>query len=121
MELRAGATVAIRIARLAAAAAVGAAGLGYMSQKEWLDTVNTGLWIAVVVLLEYEVRCPRAVAMHPAAFRLAVAALYTGLAGLILAWAWRGAWIDAYDAMLWLIAFATIEIDVMRARRDVTA
>jgi hypothetical protein len=29
-------------------------------------------------------------------------------------WAGRGEWFDAYDAMLWLVAFATIEINVLR-------
>lgn len=109
-----GAGIAIRGARLAAAAAVGAAAIGYVNQHEWLDAVNTGLWIAVVVLLEFEVRHPRAVARRRTWFVATTAALYAGLAALVLVWAGRGEWFDAYDALLWLAAFAMIEMDVMR-------
>jgi hypothetical protein len=34
-----------------------------------------------------------------------------------LLWAWRGEWFDAYDALLWLVAFAAIEMDVAAAAR----
>jgi hypothetical protein len=60
------------------------------------------------------VRRPRTVALHRTGFSTAAAALYTGLAAVIPVWAWRGEWFDAYDALLWLIAFATIEINVLR-------
>jgi len=43
--------------------------------------------------------------------------LYAGLGALVLVWAWRGEWFDAYDALLWLIAFVTIEIDVLQISR----
>ena len=103
--------------RLAAAAAVGAAAIGYAYQREWLDAVNTALWIAVVVLLETEVRAPHAVTRHRAGFTATAVTLYGGLAALVLAWAWRGEWLDAYDAALWLTAFAMIEMDVLRGSR----
>ena len=32
---------------------------------------------------------------------------------LVAAWLWRGEWFEAYDAALWLIAFATLEMDVL--------
>ena len=111
------AVVAIRGLRLAAAAAVGAAAIGYAYQNEWLDAVNSALWIAVVVLLEFEVRNPGAVARRRAWFTATAATLYAGLGALVLAWAWRGVWFDAYDAALWLTAFAMIELDVLRAFR----
>ena len=31
----------------------------------------------------------------------------------VAAWLWRGEWFEAYDAALWLIAFATLEMDVL--------
>ena len=108
------AKAAIRGLRLVAAAAVGAAAVGYAYQREWLDAVNTALWIAVVVLLESEVRSPGAVARHRIWFAGTAAALYSALAALVLVWAWRGEWFDAYDAALWLTAFAMIEMDVLR-------
>jgi CHASE2 domain-containing sensor protein len=93
------------------------AALGYVYEGEWLDAVNSWLWIGVVVLLEFEVRYPRAVDRQRAWFAGVATTLYTGLAALVLVWAWRGEWFDAYDALLWLIAFVTIEIDVLQISR----
>lgn len=100
--------------RLAAAAAVLAAAVGYLREGEWLDAANAWLWIAVVVLLELEVRRPHAVERRRTAFVAAAAGLYTALAALVLVWAWRGEWLDAYDALLWLVAFVMIEINVLQ-------
>ena len=122
--LRAGpAIAAVHGIRLAALAAVGAAVAGFLYNKEWLDAVNSGLWIAVVALLELEVRRPAIVAVHRARFAGAAATLYSGLGALVFVWLWRGEWFDAYDAALWLVAFATIELNVLEAaqRTDVEA
>lgn len=106
-------TLAVRTVRLAAAIGVCAAGIGYVIERDSLDAVNTALWIAVVILLEIEVRRPRDVARYRAAFTLTAAVLYAGLALLVPVWAWRGEWFDAYDALLWLAGFAAIERDVL--------
>ncbi|OGA44846.1 MAG: hypothetical protein A3G24_25035 [Betaproteobacteria bacterium RIFCSPLOWO2_12_FULL_62_13] len=100
--------------RVAAAAAVVIAAAGYVFEGEWLDAANSWLWIAVVVLLEFEVRYPGAVKRRRVSFAAVAATLYAGLAALVLAWAWRSEWFDAYDALLWLIAFVTIELNVLR-------
>ncbi len=105
---------AVRGIRLVAAAGIIAAALGYVLAREWLDASNSALWIAVVVVLEFEVRYPQSVERHRAWFVGVAATLYTGLAALVPIWAWRGDWIDAYDALLWLVAFVTIEIDVLQ-------
>lgn len=105
--------VVIRAARLVAALGVCAAGVGYIIERDSLDAVNTALWMAVVVLLELEVRHALFIARFRAAFTAIAAGLYTGLAVLVVIWASRGEWFDAYDALLWLLAFATIEMDVL--------
>ena len=102
--------------RLAALAAVGAAAAGFLYNAEWLDAANSGLWIAVVVLLEVEVRRPAAVAAHRASFTAVTGLLYAGLIAVALVWLLRGDWFDAYDAALWLVAFATIEMDILGVR-----
>lgn len=107
----------IRGARLVAAAAICAAAFGYVHDREWLDALNTALWIAVVALLEIELRRPAAVAQCRTWFAAAAATLYSGLGALVLVWLWRGEWFDAYDAALWVTAFATIEINVLRIPR----
>ncbi len=111
-------TSVLRGVRLAAAAALLAAGIGYVRATEWLDAVNMGLWIAVVALLEFEVRYPAAVAGRRARYTAAAAMLYSGLAALVFAWLWQGDWFDAYDAALWLVAFVTIEINVLGIARN---
>ena len=103
--------------RLAALAAVAVAAAGFLYNQEWLDAINSGLWIAVVVLLEVEIRRPAVVAAHRARFTAALAVLYSGLGALVLVWLSRGEWFDAYDAILWLVAFATIEMNILEAVR----
>ena len=44
-------------------------------------------------------------------------AIPASLLELVVVWAWRGEWFDAYDAMLWLGAFAMIEMDVLQSFR----
>lgn len=107
------AAIAVRATRLVAAVAVGVAAVGYVHDGAWLDAVNAWLWIGVVALLELEVRHPRAVAARRGAFTATAAVLYGGLAAVVLTWAWQREWFDAYDALLWLVAFATIEINVL--------
>jgi hypothetical protein len=80
--------------------------------KQWLDAANTWLWIGVVALLEFEVRYPQAVARRRSTVIAIAALLYSSLTALVPVWAWRGEWFDAYDAALWLIAFATIEVNM---------
>ena len=111
----------LRALRIGASAAILAAGLGYVRDREWLDALNIGLWIGVVALLEFEVRYPAAVARHRARYTAASATLYCGLAALVFAWLWQGDWFDAYDATLWLVAFATIEINVLGIVRSAVA
>lgn len=112
-----GAAAVVPGVRLVAAAGVIAAALGYVFEREWLDAVNSLLWIAVVMVLEFEVRYPHAVERHGAWFAGIATTLYAGLGALVLVWAWRGEWFDAYDALLWLIAFVTIEINVLQISR----
>jgi len=107
----------IRAVRLLAALAIVAAAAGYLRDGAWLDAFNASLWTAVVALLEYEVQRPQSVAAHAARFAVISAALYGGLAIAVLAWAWQGEWFDAYDALLWIIAFATIELDMLSGDR----
>jgi hypothetical protein len=108
----------VRVTRLIAAALIFGAVLAYSQQREWLDLLNSALWIAVVVLLECEVRSPRLFAEARNIFAASAAVLYASLAVLVIVWAARGKWLDAYDAALWLTAFASIELDILRVSRS---
>jgi hypothetical protein len=108
----------LRGIRLAAAAAILAAGIGYVRGGEWLDAANIGLWITVVALLEFEVRHGAFVALHRASFKSVAAALYSALGIVVVVWLWQQEWFDAYDGFLWLVAFAAIEMNLLGAARD---
>jgi hypothetical protein len=113
-----GAQLGVRAARLLAGAGVIAATIGYVFEEDTLDAVNAVLWIAVVVLLEMELRWPALIARQRTGFNIAAVALFGGLALLVLLWAASGMWLDAYDAVLWLVAFAAIEVDLTRRPGD---
>jgi hypothetical protein len=113
-RFRAGrANAVIRIVRIVAAVALVTALVGYWRQREWLDVANVSLWIGVVGLLEFGVRRPETVARHRRGFVFASVALFTVLLGLVLAWVLRREWFDAYDAALWLAAFAILETGLL--------
>lgn len=103
---------AIRSVRLLAAAAICAATAGYVQEKEWLDVMNISLWIALVVLFELQVR--RETPHNRTWFAAVAAAMLASLCVLALTWAWRREWFDAYDALLWLVALAVIEMNILR-------
>lgn len=106
--VRAGRTT-LRYIRLGAAAAVIAATLAYLQAGAWLDALNSVLWIAIAALLELQVRCAR---IGRRAFELATAAVYAGLVFVPLAWLVQREWFAAYDATLWLAAFAAVEMEL---------
>jgi len=116
------AAAAVRCARLVAGVAVVVAAVGYVHDREWLDAVNSGLWIAIVILLEIQLRFSHA-ARHRRGFAATAATLYAGLAALVIAWIWQGEWFDAYDALLWLTALVIVEMNVLQlvARKSESA
>ena len=114
------ARVPVHVVRVLAGSAVALAVAGYAWEREWLDFTNEAVWLAVVVLLEVQVRVPRqALELHRWRRRV-TAVLYTALVAFMLAWLADGlvgeeplhALLDAGDALLWLVAFATIELNV---------
>ena len=107
----------VHLLRFAAAAAIIASACGYVQQNDWLDAVNITLWMLVVVLLECELRFSHLVARRRRLFTTGALVLYVAIAALIPFWALRGEWFDAYDAALWLAAFALIEMDVLKPAR----
>lgn len=104
----------VHAVRFAAGVAVVVAAVGYVREQAWLDTANAWLWIGVVLLLEFEVRFGRGLGARLAPLKALAALLYLSLGALVLVWAWQGEWFDAYDAALWLLAFATIEMNLLR-------
>lgn len=114
------ALTAVHGMRLLATLAIAASAVLYVREKEWLDAANLFLWIAVVALLEMEVRRPSAISVHRRAFTTTAALLYAALGVLVIIWLARGEWMNAWDAALWLSAFGILELDVLRAKVKIT-
>lgn len=105
---------ALDLLRLAAAAGIAIAAAAYLREGEWLDAANAWLWIGVVAVLELEVRLPSLATRNRAAMNVISYLLFGALAAVALAWLTQGAWLDGYDAVLWIAAFALIETDLLR-------
>lgn len=113
----------VHVLRALAGATVVWTCVGYARDGAWLDFANALAWLGVLAALELEIRVPPSRRrLHRG--RLAVLALlYATLLALMLAWlamglrdvANAGAWLDAWDALLWLVAFVAIELNVFGA------
>ncbi len=88
--------------------------VSYVYNSEWLDVVNSAFWFALIALLELEVRWPDKVIKCRQSYWLATIIVFAGLVCVVMAWAWKSAWLDVYDAALWIIAFAYIEMDIFK-------
>lgn len=89
-----------------------------------IDTINSGAWILVVIVLEIEVRMqlrggvPRALqpVMNASKF-----GLYATLAAAAIYWWFEGDFLDFWDAALWLFAFVFIEMNVFEWQQEIEA
>lgn len=106
--------------RALASVAVVIAVVGYALEGVWLDFANEVTWLGVIALLELEVRLPASAERLHRLRRWTAGVLYLALVGFLLTWAAMGfgdedpqaAWLDTWDALLWLIAFVVIELNV---------
>ena len=106
--------IALDLLRLIAAGAVVWAAVAFVREDEWLDAANAWLWIGVVAVLELEVRAPAWVARYRRSAIAVSVALYGALAIVAAGWFTQGEWFDGYDAVLWIAAFALLELDLLR-------
>ena len=87
----------------------------------WVDVFNASLWLFIVVMLELDVWM-QLKEKESRAYELASGAskiiLYSGLLIAALYWGWSGAFIDFWDAFLWLVAFVFIEMNVITWREE---
>jgi hypothetical protein len=88
--------------------------VSYVHDREWLDVVNSAFWFALIALLELEVRWPDKMFKYRQYYWLAIVTVFTGLIAMVITWAWQSAWLAVYDATLWIVAFASIEVDIFQ-------
>jgi hypothetical protein len=86
--------------------------VGYVHDSEWLEVINFAFWFALITLLELEAHLPNKVFKYRISYWWATVIVFTGL--IVMVWAWQSAWLDVYDAILWVIAFGSIEVDMNR-------
>ncbi len=103
-------------------AVVDSAGLTEIRRLAWVDVINAGVWLLVVLVLEIDVRLQEKNRYEGLALRLSYAAKYVLYSLLLLAaiyWGFKGDFVDFWDAFLWLVAFVFIELNVFEWRQEI--
>jgi hypothetical protein len=103
------------------AAVVDEPGLGGIHFLAMVDVVNAGVWLLVVLLLETDVRLQEKNRFEGLALYLSTVAkviLYSVLGLAVVAWMITGSFVDWWDALLWLVAFVFIELNVVEWRHE---
>jgi len=102
-------------------AVVDAEGLTNIRYLAWVDVINAGVWLLVVMLLETDVRLQEKDRFEGLALRLSTIAKFVLYSLLLLAaiyWGLKGDFVDFWDAFLWLVAFVFIELNVFEWRQE---
>ena len=86
-----------------------------LTKLTWIDIINAGAWILVVLVLQLEIFFGKTKAI----FKPLKISLYTILFMCLLAWFFYGGFLDIWDAALWLIAFFFIEMNVVAWREEI--
>ena len=102
-------------------AVVDPAGLTEIVRLAWVDVINSGVWLLVVLVLEADVRLQEHNLLEGVALWVSNAAkfvLYTTLFLAAVYWGVKGDFVDFWDAFLWLVAFVFIELNVFTWRAE---
>lgn len=102
-------------------AVVDATGLIEIVRLAWVDVINAGVWLLVVLVLEIDVRLQEHNRFEGVALRASNAAKFALYSTLLLAaiyWGVKGDFVDFWDAFLWLVAFVFIELNVFEWRQE---
>jgi hypothetical protein len=105
-------------------AAVDQTGLTDIIRLAWVDVINAGVWLLVVLVLEIDVRLQERLKLEGAVLYLSNASKYILYSILFLAavyWGVKGDFVDFWDAFLWLVAFVFIELNVFEWQRESAA
>ncbi len=102
-------------------AVVDADGYRDIVRLAWVDVINSGVWLLVVLVLEIDVRLQERQRLVGRALRLSNLSKYVLYSILFLAaiyWGIKGDFVDFWDAFLWLVAFVFIELNVFEWRQE---
>jgi len=96
-------------------------GLTDIRYLAWVDVINSAVWLLVVLLLEIDVRLQEHGMYEGLALTLSNAGkvvLYSLLLLAAIYWGLKGDFVDFWDALLWLVAFVFIELNVFEWRQE---
>lgn len=102
-------------------AAVDLPGLVDIQRLAWVDVINSGVWLLVVLLLEIDVRLQERNRYEGVALTASMAMkvlLYGTLFLAAVYWGFKGDFVDFWDAFLWLVAFVFIELNLFEWHKD---
>ena len=102
-------------------AVVDASGLRDIQYLAWVDVINAGVWLLIVLLLETDVRLQEQGRYEGLALKISTALKVVFYSILLLAaiyWGFKGDFVDFWDAFLWLVAFFIIELNVVEWRKE---
>ena len=90
----------------------------------WVDVINSATWLLVVFILEFEVWLQLGGKLTQKRLYLITSIKSVLYAILLLAaiyWGFKGDFLDFWDAFLWLLAFAFIELNVFEWNTETRA
>ena len=87
----------------------------------WIDVINSGVWIIVVLIIEINILLVEKnnyISVSKKLSFLSKYFLYPILFFNAIYWGMKGDFIDFWDAFLWLIAFLFIELNIIQWDED---
>lgn len=102
-------------------ALVDAAGFIEILRLSWVDLINSGTWLLVVLVLEMDVRVHQGNKLFSVFHRISSFSKWILYGILLLAaiyWGFKGDFVDFWDAFLWIIAFVFIELNVFNLHQE---
>jgi len=101
-------------------ALVDKAGFIEIFRLSWVDLINSGTWLFVVLVLEMDVRVQQGNSLFSVFQRVSSFSKWILYGILLLAaiyWGFKGDFVDFWDAFLWIVAFVFIELNVFNLQQ----
>ncbi len=92
--------------------------LRYFLDHQWLDVTNSALWFIMIILFELKMHWPSIVQQYQSVYNVTNLTVLAGLGIVAFFWLLDFAWLDAFDAVLWLVALAVIDLDVFKLEEN---
>jgi len=87
----------------------------------WVDVINAGVWLGIVMILEVDVRLQERNRLQGTVLKVSTALkvlFYSTLFCAAVYWGIKGTFVEFWDAFLWLVAFFFIEMNVIEWRHE---